>query len=611
MDFDTALFKEIKEHSEYIVSAFVARDEQNALTEDMYNGRWAGAADYKKKTGREAIISIDPRVKAQGIIRIMNAGEATFSMKEEKQGSKIVNADDIVKAAELTWKASSKVRGRPLQKDLITSGVLHAEYIITIDCTTEMLAGLEEKIGKTDKNNESSLMRTLEIARDRMKTVADACPYVFDVINPSLAYTDRDKFGVRAFLRRMMVSYQELIEAFGQDAAELIKEQGSGSNKYETRYMLNDYYNLRYRQCYLDGYNKPVLQIEHELPLIPVVSHVVEGGGIFDAPEEQRQGFLYTIQKSGIWGMDNLALSVMFKNTFDYGATLKLKYRPGLETHADAQPKAKFDAEVPNITVPAGADLDEMNPRIIPDELLTMRALAEQKMTEGTIYSQTLGASLSGNPSYSLVAMLNQTGRQALVPYVNSCGFAMAEAVKKALQWEKHVKTQPGRGKYKVKYQQDSVELRAADIPDEFDIDGHLEMQLPQDRLGAAAIIAQLAVIPNLPISLEWMVEELMGIENVAEQRQKRWTEQSSELDYQNYVREQEMQRQQAEAQKQQEAMMMQQQAQGIPGAEQGIPPELGMVPQGQGGPPLGMGAPPEQEQGGPPMMPPGMGGGA
>ena len=590
MDYDNVLFQEIKEHSEYLVGAYAARDEQNALTEDMYNGRWAGAEDYKAKTGREAIISIDPRVKAQGIIRIMNAGEATFSMKEEKQGSKIVNTDDIVKAAELTWKASSKIRGRPLQKDLITSGVLHAEYIITIDCATEMLASLEEKLGKADKNNEASLIRTMEIARDRMKEVADACPYVFDVINPSQAYTDSDKLGMRAFLRRIRISYQELIEAFGQDAAALLSDKSG--NKYTTRYTLNDYYNLRYRVCWLDGYEKPLLMIEHELPFIPVVSHVVEGGGIFDAPEEQRQGFLYTIQKSGIWGMDNLALSIMFKNAFDYGATLKLKYTPGIDTHPDSQPKAKFDAELPHIDVPAGSQLDEMNLRIIPDELLTVRSLAEQKMTEGTIYSQTLGASLSGNPSYSLVAMLNQTGRQALIPYVKSCGFAMAEAGKKALLWQKHVaKNTAGRGKYKVKYQKDSVELRAADIPDEFDIDGHLEMQLPQDRLGAAAIIAQLAQIPNLPISLEWMVEELMGIENVAEQRQKRWTEQSSELDYQNYVREQEMQRQQAEAQKQQEAMALQKQEQDIPGAEQGVPPG--------------------QEQGGPMMLPPGMGGGA
>jgi len=157
-------------------------------------------------------------------------------------------------------------------------------------------------------------------------------------------------------------------------------------------------------------------------------------------------------------------------------------------------------------TIGVNESLDVLTKEIISASFQWGIQNLENKITESTIYSQSLGEPLGGNAPFSMVALLHQAGRLPLTIFQRKANMAISEIMKKSLIWTK----QKGR---KTKVYTGGVfhELAPGDIPKVFDIEARLDLALPQDMFQQAQISSQLRG-DDPTVSKRWLRENLLNI---------------------------------------------------------------------------------------------------
>lgn len=296
-----------------------------------------------------------------------------------------------------------------------------------------------------------------------------------------------------------------------------------------------------------------------------------------------RQPFLYTVDKSGLWKRQNLALTVLYSNVFKIGANPMWMLQQG---QVDDQVAMDFDTPGGVISVPPGATLTPVTKLVIDPSVQASLEIAERKSEESTIYRQALGEALGANAPFSMVALLSQAGRLPLINYQRMVGWCIGEACRIALlMLKKH-----GGGSSKTIHSGQAYEIKFSEIPDDIDVEVDLAIDQPQDERQniQTAVMATQGENPLIPVSLAR--EKYLGLGQSEDVDEDIWTERFANAQA---------------AIKLQQMIQMAQMANQPPqpmGPEQMMPPEQqGAVPPEQMG---GMGAMPPTE--GLPMATPG-----
>jgi hypothetical protein len=532
--------------------------------------------------------STDASDNLLGAVRLLISTEPQISMPHDKNNPEALDqASNIEKAAQMMWQASGRVRGNPLTHDVVLSMALWAEVCIGITKTEDLVNHAREA-----KNGMQA----------RYENIAKQTPFLYDVWDPRTCYPEFGSFGMTRFYRQVETQAGNVLDEFGAKAKQVL-----GDINRLTSVILCQDWGTKMRYAWIRGGSEPILEEDYNLPFIPVVCQLGEGSRIFARPEQQRQPFLYTLWKSGLWNRENLLLTVLFTQVFGIGSNPMFVYQ-----RMDPKKKLSLDFSRPGgiAYIEQGESLQPMVKVVIDPSILQALQLAGQKSEEATIYGPTLGEPIGGSPNYSMTALLHQAGRLPLfVPQLKS-GWGIGDALKISLDWLKYDKT-----KATVRYRGTTQEISPADIPDYYELEATLEVKLPQDKMQMGAVAAELKKAGLT--SNRWIQENVLGIGQPDQMQEEVWGEQAAQLQAEIYFTQQMLALQQLKQQL--KAGMQAEVGAGPtgPAPMEGVPPvayqdRLGVPPEGQGAaippvPPVpGAGAPPMPGPAGPAMQPPG-----
>lgn len=238
--------------------------------------------------------------------------------------------------------------------------------------------------------------------------------------------------------------------------------------------------------------------------------------------------------------------------------------------------------------------------------------MAENKISESTIYRQALGEPVSGsNASYSMVSLLNHAGRLPLTAPKQGSGWVMGSAMQIAFEMMRKEKVNKI-----LTMEGGTIEIDPKQIPQPLLVDGVLEINLPQDQRINALTANQITQGEKPLASRRWARENLLGIGQSNKMTNEIWEEMFADIESMNAYATQLEQANQRITQARQTSMAN---TQPTPQGGQGGP---GQIPGGPGGPqqpqpnptnqpagPSGPGAPmppggPGQNAGLPPTQP-------
>lgn len=525
-------FSEMVAHAQHLQDIHGSRNDLLRKMNDMYFLRDA-EADKLKKQFKNVVSTLSPDAAnaVETAVRLMTANYPNYNVPKGQSLDGSESADTIEELCAAWMRASDRVRGTPVHVDGARSGLLYDEIHISVNSTEDLL--------RWAKGASPGV-------RARIERIAAATPYLFNVHDPAGCYADFDELGLRAWARTATMTAQQIREAWGKAGEQAI---GGLSDKAARRdeHIVWTMWDLTDYCCWIDGAGTPILLEPHGLSFIPVVVHTVEGSRLFSDIAEQRRPFLYTLHKSGMWSRQNIALSALFTRV-----QTRLWATLAYEAPEDA-PNPEIDTTQPLsiVRIAPGTKLSPLPSDPAMNELWQAWQLAEQKGTESTIYKQVAGQPVrAGSATYSETALLNQAGRLPLTGVQRKLGWALGDALRLAFLWHKENGGKAG--------------IRAADIPDDLEIEVTLDPVQAYERMQLANIYNMLA--GKLPE--EYLMENLMGIQQPRRLIKQMWKERiTNEL----------------------VAQQIQQMAQ--PPAPQGPPPTQ------PGGAPVGL--PPEMMQGG------------
>lgn len=571
---DDAIYSEARSHAQELEQVYGARDTLFERYERMYLLDWQ---DKPNVDGVRVTISPDPRNKVLGAKRLLIATDPVFSVPASDD---IDNSDDIEQAATRLWVQAGRAARMPVHYMAVESALLYGEVHIAITSTADMV----ERAAKGSKA--------------RMERLAAMTPYLFSIWNPRYGYPEFDIAGLRGYYRKVDVKVSELAGRFGEAVQPIVE-----SHQLTDEVELSIWYDDVNWAVWVN--TQPIIAEPHELPFIPVSVTITGGSMLFEKPEQQRQPLLYTVEKSSMWERENLALTTLYTNLYNIAINPTFLHTapPGNPTKVLSP---DFSKQGGVIDLEAGERLEPMVTKGILDPSFQQALqIAEQKLTESTIYSQALGEPLTGSPAFSTVALLSQSGRLPLIETQKLVGEAIADTMEKALLWYRSGK--PCK----------ALQIKPSDIPEYLQLDVQLDVDLPQDKLQMANIAGMLTRADNPLTTKEWARENILNIGQSTKMEEDILAEKMFEALAQQYLNQalaqQYLMKRLQQAQAQPPVQVPQQQGEGIPpgatpvpvGAEgQGMNPAMGGLPPQMAGmiPGMGEGQMPEG-------MPPEMGG--
>ena len=598
--FDMTEMEQIRARAMQLKRDYSRRNDQNDDMEDLILMRDDDEARIKRQdASAKYTVSPDARNAFIGALRLLIAADPLFSVPEEKNLPEVMDqADAIELAASRLWQAGGRARQNPTHYDVVLSILGYAEGVIAVTKTSEMV---EQSKGGSS------------VGEAKAEELAELTPYVFDVWHPNTCYPEFGDTGMTFFYREVDKLSGSVMDEFGDAAKMALGDIGRYSDV--TLCQAWDYEN---RHVWIKDQDPPLLQEVHGLPFIPVVDQLGEGSQLFSNYEDQRWPFLYTTLKSGLWERQNLALTVLYTIMFAIGSNPMFVYTAN-------EPGKQLDFGWDKIggvaQIDQGERLEALVKQVIDPSIMVGLEIAERKLSESTIFGQTIGEPLGGNAPFSMVALLHQAGRLPLVVPQRKASWAIADAVKMAFKW---MKAEPEGQSYENIF----GELKGADIPKVFELEAKLDIALPQDQLQQANVATMLSSGDKPLVSQSHAREEYLNIGQPQTMVEEIWTERAADMKDARY-NEQQIMADEAQKQGLEEVLavfaqmppemipqILQgiiQQMQGPPPGEEGQqgPPQQGPPGQPPGPPmqgPPGQGLPPEQFQGGgqPPLPPQG-----
>lgn len=563
--YDDNEFATIKDHAAQMKTDDGQRDTMFEDIDEMYLMTWSGGSGKKWKSA-EIKVSPDARNAALGAVRLLVATDPIFNVIHSTESQEKV--EKLETAIQKIYDAAGRAAGNPVHYDALLSAVLYSEMHMAITSTASLVKAAEEN----------------GVGVDRAKRMEMITPFIIDVWNPRDGHAEFDYLGLTAYYREVDTSVSKIINTFGG----LVPENTRQRKVSETVKLMTFYDTVKTVQWIDDGV---LVYREHGLPFIPVSVQYTEGSRLWSKAEESRQPLLYTLMKSGMWDMQNLAYSVIFTLIRDMGVTPL--YAHTTPSGMDGKPlDIDFDESPGVVHLVAGEQFAPLiNKGLVDPAVQQGLQIATQKGQESTLYPQALGAPIEGDSTFSELALLSQSGRLPLVSTQRRGGWGISQVMEMCLAMMKSDGTS-----VKAPY----IDLSASDIPEYVQIETKLEVKLPQDKLQQANIAQMITSGDNPLVSNEWARKEVLNINKSGDMDRQIWTERAANLMYQTWVQQQLQQQQMALEQ----AQMAQQ---GQPGQQQpGIP--MGQQPptqEMQAGPSMSPGQG-EQIQGG---LPPQMGG--
>lgn len=495
MDYDHDKFTELRDYADHMRTLSGDRDTMLDRMRDIYMLKDADADKLKEKFANILVtISPDPANAVDTAVRLMTANEPDFSVPADLHADMDADAADrIEKLAGVVMRASDRVRGAPVCVDGARSGLLYDEIILSVNDTDDMT----RDAGDTSK-----------AAKKRLDRAAGRSPFLLDVVDPHGCYYDVDHLGLRAFARLQTMTGQQIIETWGDDGRNAISQSDVGKAR-KTEYQVWQVWDLANYTAYIDGGSTPIIMEPHELPFIPWVVRKVEGTRLFPDREDQSRPFLYSLDKSGLWKRQNMALSAVFSRV-QTRMWATLIYNADLE---DEDPYVDMTAPINFVRVPRENKLTPFPSDPAENELKAAYQLTRELTEQSTLYRQVAGQALGPNATYSETALLQQAGRLPLTAVKRALEWALGDALALCFLWLK----EPGGRRKRGNFQK----LKAADIPDDLEIEARLQLALPQDRLQQANIFNVL----KDRVPLEYLYENILNIRQPGEVTKNLWRE--------------------------------------------------------------------------------------
>lgn len=496
MDIDKTLMTKFRQHAEDLRSSHAQRDADFELYDTAYLMKWPRQVNDAKLLSQASLTqSPDPHNQVKGAVRLMCVTDPQFNVSP--LGKEPPDKEKVEQYVKRVWNLSGRRRGEPVHNALTFSAILYGEVHGGITPMQEMIAYLDRH-----KPTDERLLKYWTAQREQWEEAAATEQFLIDPWSPKGGYPEFSQLGLSAYHRQEEITVAQLFDRFGP----LEMYQTARRTDPVT---LSMYVDDVYTAYWTD--EQDVFLDEHGYGFVPVMAQLIDGSNIFPAAEDRRQPMLYSMIKSGMWNAQNLALTVMFSAAMAMGSVTKFIYVPAVEGN---RINLNWDEEI--AYAHPGDQLVPIDMRnVLPPPLQEVYQLAVQKGYESTIYPAALGAPSEKATTYSEYALQSQAGRLPLAGPQHRGGWAISKLVELMLRI----------GRSTSDYLKGSG-LTKADIPSGLMIDTVLEVKLPQERLQMANIgqmLNQMGV-PN-----EWILENVIGINNPKQLRHQRWNEMAAE----------------------------------------------------------------------------------
>lgn len=462
---------------------------------DMFMMEWGDEAKVQRILKNVKITkSPDARNHLLGAVRLLVATEPSFSVPTDKANlSAKESSSKIEHAASQLWQRASRLKQTPIHYDVVLSCLLFGEMHLAVTDTASVL--------QWNKGAPPAI-------RKRLEQIAEYTPFSVDVYDPRTGYPEFGTYGLSRYYREVETTAGRVIDDFGKPAKDAL-----GDCNYTDEVTLCHWWDYEKRITWIDGKDMPLVEEDRDEPFLPIIAQIGEGSMLFSEPEDQRQPFLYTLYKSGLWERQNLALTALNTMVFGFAANPMYYERvsmPGKHLEVD------FDTPGYRITLLPGEEFGPVAKAPIDPALSGVLEMINQKIPESTIYQQALGQPMGGTVAYSTVALLNQAGRLPLTMPQRMASNAVGRTVQTMVEWFKF------NGKKHPAY-----DIIPGDIPNAFEVEATLEINMPQDRLQNANIASLL--VKSGVTSTRWVRENVLNIGQSEDMDKEIWTEQASQ----------------------------------------------------------------------------------
>ncbi|MDP6769068.1 MAG: hypothetical protein QF704_00045 [Anaerolineales bacterium] len=497
---DIPEFETVKKRSLDLVTEYQERDSMNSEMKDIFKLEKRGLPrqDWIKHT-----VDPSPRNSLLGAVRLMTATDPLFKVPET-EGEEADNSD-IEQICAAMWACSGRISGRPVHYDVVLSGLLYGDVHISVTRTKDLVEYAQQSESKSNLK--------------RMKRIASMTPYIFRALDPSFGYPEYDQYGMSGYLMRETMNVRDLLATWGS-LAEDILDSGTHGRRAWDEVTLMDYWDYDRRYVWLEEYEKPILQVEHDLKRIPIIAQVAEGTNLFTSPHERRMPFLYSAWRSGMIERSNLTMTLMFSLAYAMGSM-------PLNVYEANEPGKRLDIDYSQpggtVSVDAGEKVYPLPKDVIDSSLGDILNIADNKMAESMISRQALGEPPAHALPFQAISLLAQQGRLPLISVKEMSAWAIADASTLALEW---YKSDGAKTKIYNQMSGAAFDLDPAIIPDNLMLQVEMEPQLPIDKLQMANI-AKMVSEGELPLaSQRWARETFLQIGSSEEMTEEIWKEQ-------------------------------------------------------------------------------------
>lgn len=480
-------FAKTVDHCTELRNQFAKRNENNDKYEATYlmnEPDYLPADSDVKKT-----ISPDGHNAVKSVVELMASTSPKFSVPADKTKTDLIpKTDRMEKFANGLWYINGRLRGSPLELDIVHSAALFGEFAVGITSTKDL-------VEMAKGGSKAAIMR--------VERIAEQTPIVFDgPWDVRTCYPEYNN-GLSFFHRKTKVKSGVILDMFGKNALAAGLKENERFEDVEYCEAVDDVM----RRAWIDGNDTPLIEAEHGLPCLNIVCQVTNGSTVHEKPEEQRHAFLYAAVMSGLADRQTLALTVLFTNLFRHGVNPQMLFKA-----LDPSRNIEIDKNLSGtIKILVGESLDPLGQQVIEKSILDLASLADQKVEDSTIYRQARGGNLAdSNAAYSKVALLSQQARLPLVEIQKRCAWGMGEMMEKAF-----LMISDGKAGKKVQSDNGTVELTSKDIIKNSLFEVKLDVDLPQDERQNAQTAATL--ITQRIASKRHVREKIMGIEQSAE----------------------------------------------------------------------------------------------
>lgn len=514
----------IMSKAEDLKSKYTDRDELYDELEQMTFMDWAGkSAAQAKAPNVKLTISPDARNQFMSSVQLMSATDPKFRVPEAKNF--VGDESKVEKFVQSLWHEANKLAGTSILYDLIFSSQLYGEAHLAMVGTKDYV-NLFKKRGKAYER--------------RAKRASVRSPFMFKAFNPHECYTDYDDLGLTAHYRRVSAHAAKVAGEWGDKG---VKATGDMQDQDEVNY--NEWWDLEKHCVWLDE-GAVILDEEHDLPFIPIETAITDGSQrLFSKISYQRQPFLYAVAKSGLWDRQNLTLSALYTMIFAIGFSPLFAYQ---RNQAGKELEVDLSRPFNVINLDPGEGISSLARNLIDPSVMEGMNIANSLVEDSTIYRTARGQSIGANAAYSTHALLTQSGRLPLITPQRRIEWMLSMTMEKCLE-----RLQDGEGSGStIENMLDDV-----DWTEDTSIETMLDVRLPQDKLQAANIaVALQGANPNL-VSNEWIMSNLLQIEQPEDMIKQIYRERFRDLEFQKFA-----QKVMMEEQMKQQAQMAQAQGQ-------------------------------------------------